>query len=148
MSIRASCCLPCAADNAARIRDFDYACEPAIALYRRLFHNSAAATPPLFTVPATFAVMTPNRRKIHRAIVILALFVLAACEPTRPPPLGLDDAAHTLDAARAAGAATYAPLELRNAEQHLSEARARADKRDFDTALLLAGQSRVDSELA
>jgi len=93
--------------------------------------------------------MTPNRRKIHRPLVILALaLVLAACEPTRPPPLGLDDAAHTLDAARAAGAATYAPLELRNAEEHLSQARARADKRDYDAAAMLAGETRVDSELA
>jgi len=93
--------------------------------------------------------MTPNRRKIHRPLVILALaLVLAACEPTRPPPLGLDDAAHTLDAARAAGAATYAPLELRNAEEHLSQARARADKRDYDAAAMLAGETRIDSELA
>lgn len=53
-----------------------------------------------------------------------------------------------LDAARAAGAATYAPLELRNAEEHLSQARARADKRDYDAAALLAGETRVDSELA
>lgn len=73
---------------------------------------------------------------------------LAACEPTRPPPLGLDDAAQVLDAARAAGAATYAPLELRNAEEHLSQARARADKRDYDVAALYAGEARVDSELA
>ena len=93
--------------------------------------------------------MTPNRRKIHRALVTFALALLvAACEPTKPPPLGLDDAAHTLEAARAAGAATYAPLELRNAEEHLSQARARADKRDFDAAALFAGESRVDSELA
>jgi len=93
--------------------------------------------------------MTPIRRKIHRAVVILAaLAALAACEPTKPPPLGLDDAAHTLDAARTAGAATYAPLELRNAEEHLSQARARADKRDYDAAAMLAGESRIDSELA
>jgi len=62
--------------------------------------------------------------------------------------MGLDDAAHLLDAARAAGAATYAPLELRNGEEHLSQARARADKRDYEAAQFLAGESRADSELA
>jgi len=91
--------------------------------------------------------MTPNRRKIHRAFVTFAL-LLAACAPTKPPPLGLDDAARVIDAARNAGAATYAPLELRNAEEHLSQARARADKSDYAAAQQLAEESRVDSELA
>jgi hypothetical protein len=91
--------------------------------------------------------MTPNRRKIHRAIVIFPLLVIG-CGQTKPPPMGLDDAAHLLDAARAAGAATYAPLELRNGEEHLSQARARADKRDYEAAQFLAGESRADSELA
>ena len=91
--------------------------------------------------------MTPIRRKIHRAIVIFSL-ALAACGPTKPPPLGLDDAAHAIDAARSAGAATYAPLELRNAEEHLSQARARAEKRDYDAVQMLALQARADSDLA
>ena len=91
--------------------------------------------------------MTPIRRKIHRAFVTFAL-VLAACGPTKPPPLGLDDAARAIDAARNAGAATYAPLELRNAEDHLSQARARAEKTDWLPAQQLAEEARSDSELA
>ena len=91
--------------------------------------------------------MTPNRRKIHRAFVIV-LVLLAACTPAQPPPVGLDEAARELDAARNAGAATYAPLELRNAEERLSLARARMDKRDYSTAQQLAEQSRIDSDLA
>ena len=91
--------------------------------------------------------MTPNRRKIHRAIVTFAL-ALAACTPTKPPPLGLDDAARAIDTARNAGAATYAPLELRNAEDHLSQAHARADKSDYAAAQQLVQESRADSELA
>jgi hypothetical protein len=91
--------------------------------------------------------MTPNRRKIHRAFVIV-LVLLAACTPTKPPPVGLDEAARELDAARNAGAATYAPLELRNAEERLSQARAKMDKRDYATAQQLSEESRIDSNLA
>lgn len=62
--------------------------------------------------------------------------------------MGLDEAAGALDAARNAGAATYAPLELRNAEERLSQARLRMDKRDYDVAQQLASESQVDSDLA
>jgi Domain of unknown function (DUF4398) len=76
------------------------------------------------------------------------LILLAGCSPTKPPTVGLDEAAHGLEAARNAGAATYAPLELRNAEERLSQARARMDKRDYAEAQELVQESRVDSELA
>lgn len=96
--------------------------------------------------------MTPNWRKIHCAALISAIFigalVLAGCGPTRPPDTGLDDAAQALASARAAGAPTYAPLELRSAEDHLSQARAFADKRHYDDSARLAKESQADSELA
>jgi hypothetical protein len=91
--------------------------------------------------------MTPNWRKIHCAVLIGAL-ALAGCGPTRPPDTGLDDAAQALASARAAGAPTYAPLELRSAEDHLSQARALTEKRHYDDAARLARESQVDSELA
>jgi chromosome segregation ATPase len=91
--------------------------------------------------------MTPNQRKIHRAFVIL-LVMLTGCTETKPPPVGLDEAARELDAARNGGAATYAPLELRNAEERLSQARMRMDKRDYALAQQLAEESRMDSDLA
>jgi predicted nucleic acid-binding Zn-ribbon protein len=91
--------------------------------------------------------MTPNQRKIHRAFVIL-LVLLTGCTQTKPPPAGLDEAARELEAARNAGAATYAPLELRNAEERLSQARARMDKRDYATAQQFSEESRTDSDLA
>jgi hypothetical protein len=91
--------------------------------------------------------MTPNQRKIHRALVIL-LVMLTGCTATKPPPVGLDEAARELEAARNTGAATYAPLELRNAEERLSQARARMDKRDYAAAQQLAEESRMDSDLA
>ena len=74
--------------------------------------------------------------------------MLTGCAATKPPPVGLDEAARELDAARNAGAATYAPLELRNAEERLSQARVRMGKRDYALAQQLAEESRVDSDLA
>lgn len=91
--------------------------------------------------------MTPNWRKIHCAVLIGAL-ALAGCGPTRPPDTGVDDAAQALASARAAGAPTYAPLELRSAEDHLSQARAFAEKRHYEDAARLARESQADSELA
>src|ERR1700754_3711767 len=92
--------------------------------------------------------MTPNLPKIHRVVGILAL-ILSGCGPTKPPPnIGLDSAARMLADARASGAPTYAPLELRNAEDRLSQARASFDKNDYDDATRFVQESRVDSELA
>jgi hypothetical protein len=91
--------------------------------------------------------MTSNLPKIYRVVGILAL-TLSACAPTKPPNIGLDDAARMLADARAAGAPTYAPLELRNAEDRLSQARASFDKNHYDDASRYASESRVDSELA
>jgi hypothetical protein len=91
--------------------------------------------------------MTPNRRKIHRGVLIFVL-ALSGCGQTKPPNMGLEDAARSLEAARNAGAPTYAPMELRNAEDHLSQARARAGKKDYENAASLAQEAQVDSELA
>jgi len=91
--------------------------------------------------------MTPNRRKIHLGVGIF-LLALAGCGPTKPPNIGLDEAARSLAAARDAGAPTYAPMELRNAEDRLSQAHARFAKRDYDEAAILVQESQVDSELA
>ncbi len=91
--------------------------------------------------------MTPILSKIYRVIVVSAV-LLAGCEPTRPPAVGLDDAARMLADARAVGAPTYAPLELRNAEDRLSQARASFDKKNYDDATRFVQESRVDSELA
>lgn len=62
--------------------------------------------------------------------------------------MGLEDAARLLQAARDAGASTYAPLEARSAEERLVLARAAADKRDYEDALGYAQESQANSELA
>src|SRR5262245_25598103 len=91
--------------------------------------------------------MTLTRSKIHRPVVLFCL-ILAACGPTRPPNTGLEDAARQLQTARDAGASTYAPLELRSAEERLSAGRAAADQRDYEDAAQFAQESQVNSELA
>lgn len=91
--------------------------------------------------------MTGKRSKIHRPVVLLCL-VLAGCGPTRPPNTGLEEAARHLQAAREAGASTYAPLELRSAEERLSSGRAAAAKEDYDVAIQFGEESRANSDLA
>jgi hypothetical protein len=91
--------------------------------------------------------MTSKAPKIHVLVAILACLV-AACGPTRPPTDVLGVATRNLAAARSMGAADYAPADLREAEQHLSQANAASARQDYDDAAVLAGQSAVDSELA
>lgn len=91
--------------------------------------------------------MTLTRAKIHRPVVLFCL-IAAGCGPTKPPNTGLDEAARHLQAARDAGASTYAPLELRSAEERLSAGRAAAEKSNFDTAAQLAEEAEANSDLA
>lgn len=91
--------------------------------------------------------MTLTRSKIHRPVVLLCL-LMAGCGPSKPPDTGLQDAERQLRAAREAGAGTYAPLEVRSAEERLSSGRAAADKRDYADAARLAEESQANSELA
>jgi hypothetical protein len=91
--------------------------------------------------------MTLMRSKIHRPIVLLCV-ILAGCGPTKPPNTGLEEAARRLQAAREAGASTFAPQELRSAEERLSSGRAAAEKHDYEDAADLADESRSDSDLA
>jgi len=91
--------------------------------------------------------MTSSVAKIHALFVIMAAF-LGACTPTRPPSDELGIATRNLSTARAAGAATYAPLELRAAEDRLAQANSALTHGDYDEAAVLAGESAVNSELA
>lgn len=92
--------------------------------------------------------MTPSRPKIHAAVVILLFAVSTAWAARRPPPDLLGPAQSQLRAARAEGASTYAPLELRFAEERLDQAQAAVDGRDYTLATRLAAESAVNSELA
>ncbi|HMM66307.1 MAG TPA: DUF4398 domain-containing protein [Dokdonella sp.] len=74
--------------------------------------------------------------------------LLAACGPTKPPPDLLGSAQQRLSSARDAGAPTYAPLELRFAEERLDQARVAMQDRDYTLAANLAEESSANSELA
>jgi len=90
--------------------------------------------------------MTSTSAKNH-ALIAISL-ALAACSPTKPPTDTLDAATRGVATARAAGADTYAPLELRFAEERYSAATAAMAKRDYDRAERAAAESLVNSELA
>jgi dihydroxyacetone kinase len=91
--------------------------------------------------------MTPNRRKIHGVLIIVAL-ASAACAPTRPPDAAFSAAERAIADAREAGASAYAPMDLRNAEDRLSRARARLGEGDYGAAAVLAEEAAADGELA
>lgn len=92
--------------------------------------------------------MTPSGTKIHAPFVVSLALLLAACGPTRPPPDVLGNAPQRLASARSAGAQTYAPLELRFAEEKLRQARLASQDREYTEAANLADESTVNSELA
>ncbi len=92
--------------------------------------------------------MTPSGLKIHGPIVLLIALALAACGPTKPPPDLLGNAQQSLSSARSSGAATFAPLELRFAEERFNQAQAAVQDRDYTLAANLAEESSANSELA
>ncbi|MBX3699213.1 MAG: DUF4398 domain-containing protein [Dokdonella sp.] len=92
--------------------------------------------------------MTPSGTKIHAPFVVSVALLLAACGPTKPPPDLLGGAQQRLSSARSAGAPTYAPMELRFAEERLDQAQAAMADRDYTLAANLAEESSVNSELA
>ncbi len=92
--------------------------------------------------------MTPSGLKIHGSIALFLALALAACGPTKPPPDLLGNAQQRLVSARNSGAATFAPLELRFAEERFNQAQAAILDRDYTLAANLADESAANSELA
>ena len=92
--------------------------------------------------------MTPSGLKIHAPFVVSLALMLAACGPTKPPPDLLGNAQQRLASARSSGAATFAPLELRFAEERMDLAQDAMQERDYTQAGNFADESTVNSELA
>jgi hypothetical protein len=86
----------------------------------------------------------------RKTLIVLAFCVsqLTGCAQTKPPLAELDDAGRRVEAARADGAATYAPMELRMAAERLSRARAAMKDEDYEQAAQLADEAQVAGELA
>lgn len=81
-------------------------------------------------------------------VFLTALLLLGGCATT-PPPTGLMNQATTAaDAARAAGAGDYAPLELGFAVKKLDLAQSAMAQEDYALAARLAQESQANSTLA
>lgn len=87
-------------------------------------------------------------RRYNRLALIFYVSALTACASTKPPLTEMDDAARRVEAARAAGAPTYAPMELRVAEERLGLARAAMRKEDYGQATPLADEAQAAADLA
>jgi Domain of unknown function (DUF4398) len=81
--------------------------------------------------------------------ISIAAGLALACESTPPPRNAIAQAEEAISRAKARDAAEHAPLQLRQAEDKLAEARAAArDDDEYGTARRLAEQAEVDAQLA
>ncbi|MBB3225890.1 hypothetical protein FHW69_000480 [Luteibacter sp. Sphag1AF] len=94
---------------------------------------------------------TPHSKALRLCAVAALGFViatLAGCASTPPPDGALNQAQAQLQAARDAGAADYAPVDLDYAQARFQQAQAAMASRKYEVAASLAEESRADSELA
>ena len=84
------------------------------------------------------------------ALIGVSVFLISAagCSQTKPPLAEMQDASRRVESARDAGASTYAPAELRSAQERLGQARAAMKQEDYDTAAQLADEAQVAGDLA
>lgn len=92
--------------------------------------------------------LIPRRGAARLVPVLAAALLLAGCA-TMPPPTDLMQRAESaLQAARAAGAADHAPLELGFASKKLDKAQSAVRVEHYLVATRLARESQVNSNLA
>lgn len=89
-----------------------------------------------------------NLRVIALTGVSVFAICAAGCAQTKPPLAEMQEAARHVDSAREAGAPTYAPAELRTAQERLGQARAAMKQEDYDAAAQLADEAQVAGDLA
>lgn len=89
-----------------------------------------------------------GRRLLAQAALALAIATLAGCASTPPPDGSMNQALAQLQAARDAGAADYAPVDLDYAQSKFRQAQQAMASKKYDEASVLADESRADSELA
>ncbi len=81
-------------------------------------------------------------------ICVIGIGLLTACGSTSPPNQQLTETQMVIQQAEQLGADDYAPLEIREAKIKLGLAREAVEAKEFDKAIRLAEQARVDAELA
>ncbi len=89
----------------------------------------------------------PGRLRVALAALALAL-TLAGCVSVPPPDDLMTLAQNQLQAARDAGAADYAPVDLGFAQDKFQQAQVALAERDYAAAADLAQESMADAELA
>ncbi|MBS0591722.1 MAG: DUF4398 domain-containing protein [Proteobacteria bacterium] len=89
-----------------------------------------------------------KRRTI--AWITFSFFAIGAvgCAQTKPPLAEMQEATRSVDAARDAGAATYASAEFHGAQERLGQARAAMRQEDYDLATQFADEAQVAGVLA
>ncbi len=83
-----------------------------------------------------------------RFVIPFFLVFIAACSTVQPPATLVTQAQERVRQAESVGADDAAPLVLREAQQHLSEAERAMQKEQFEEARLLLEKSLINSELA
>lgn len=89
----------------------------------------------------------PTRLRVATAALALTL-ALTGCASVPPPNNAMNLAQNQLQAARDAGAADYAPVDLGFARDKFQQAQAAVSERKFGDAANLAEESGADAELA
>jgi len=99
-----------------------------------------------------FSPLTGRSRRFRTAVSTLALATvmatLAGCASVPPPDGSMNLAQSQLQAARDAGAADYAPVDLGFAQNKFQQAQSAMASRKYDVAGELADEARADAELA
>ena len=80
--------------------------------------------------------------------LIAGIGFLTACGSTNPPNQQITETQMVIQQAEQIGANDYAPLELREAKRKLEFAREAVEEDDYEKAIMLLEQARVDAELA
>jgi PBP1b-binding outer membrane lipoprotein LpoB len=89
----------------------------------------------------------PGRIRLAAVLLGLAL-TLGGCATIPPPDDSMNEAQTQLQAARDAGAADYAPVDLGFAQDKFQQAQAAMNERKYADAATLSEESRADAELA
>ena len=93
--------------------------------------------------------MMPNQRtRLPVALCALMVLAVSGCAGVPRPDAELAKSDIAVKQAIEAGARTYAPLMLRDAENKLQQARIETENKEYEKALQLTEQVQVDAELA
>lgn len=85
--------------------------------------------------------------KGHGIAIGLAI-LFSACGSTQPPVQTMAETRAAVNQAEQIGARNYAPLEFREANKKLEQARILIGEKKYEEARRMAEQARVDAELA